>query len=98
MYFKLLVPNHKLHNPNKIETSITRTNMFSVIEFRENDGGGISIVNSKWLTPRKQEVYWPPIKDNLKFEKVIRKVEQEVDSTWKLYPVERIFYTSGKFH
>lgn len=69
--------------------------MFSVIEFKEASGGGLSIINTKWLTPRKQEVHWPPIKDSFAFSKVVRKVEQDIDQKWKLYQVEKIYYTTG---
>ncbi|XP_050510460.1 uncharacterized protein LOC126887142 [Diabrotica virgifera virgifera] len=72
--------------------------MYSVIEFKqEEDGGGLSIVNSTWLTPRKTEVRWPPIKDNLQFKKVLRKLEPEIDETWKIYGVQKIFYSTDDF-
>ncbi|CAG9762341.1 unnamed protein product [Ceutorhynchus assimilis] len=72
--------------------------MFAVIEFKEADGGGLSLVNSQWLTPRKQEVFWPPIKNSSNFSKVLRRVEQDIDpDKWKLFGVEKVFYETEDF-
>ncbi|RLU23883.1 hypothetical protein DMN91_004091 [Ooceraea biroi] len=35
---------------------------FTGIEFTDDSGGGVALVSSQWLTPRKQEVFWPPYK------------------------------------
>lgn len=39
---------------------------YVVIEF--SDGGGVAVVRNIWLTPRKKEVFWPPIKNQRTFE------------------------------
>lgn len=69
--------------------------MFSVIEFES--GEGISVVRSSWLTPREREVFWPPVKDTKKFNKILQNGEKINTETWKIYPVERCFYETGKF-
>ena len=70
--------------------------MYAVVEFTAADGGGLSVVNAQWLTPRKREVYWPPIKSTPNFTKLIKAINFEIDSDWRLYGVERIFYETGK--
>ncbi|KAF5308401.1 hypothetical protein FQR65_LT18177 [Abscondita terminalis] len=61
--------------------------MYSVIEFDE-DSGALAIVNTKWLTPRKKEVYWPPITDINKFKKCLRSsFDPSNIEKWKLYPI-----------
>lgn len=71
--------------------------MFAVVEFSEKNDGGISLVNSNWLTPRKTEVYWPPFKDSTKFNKAVRLLDQCINTeTWSLFPISRIFYETGK--
>lgn len=39
------------------------TNIYSVIQFSEKDGGTVSITNNQWFTPRRCEVFWPVWKD-----------------------------------
>ncbi|KAK5638534.1 hypothetical protein RI129_012829 [Pyrocoelia pectoralis] len=69
--------------------------MFTVIEFHKDDGGGLAVVNSQWLTPRKKEVFWPPITNNTKFNKCLIQTEfshTTIDTeTWKLYSVHKIY-------
>lgn len=45
----------------------TSVNMFMVVEFEEAVGGGIAIVRSSWLDPRKKQVFWPPHKQSCQF-------------------------------
>ncbi|KAF5277456.1 hypothetical protein FQR65_LT15986 [Abscondita terminalis] len=72
----------------------SNTKMYSLIEFKDDEG--LSIVNSGWLTPRKREVFWPPVKDQSAFNKVVRK--SEVDSeTWKLYSINKVYYECELF-
>lgn len=71
--------------------------MFSVIQFDESDGGSVSIVHSKWLTPRRREVHWPPIKDGKAYNRLLtQNVDNSPDDNWKLYGVKRIFAETGK--
>lgn len=70
--------------------------MFSVVEFKECDGGGVALINSQWLTPRKKEVFWPPVKDTNKFNKLLKEKEQSIDTEkWSIYEVQRVFYETG---
>lgn len=73
---------------------------FVGIEFAAEDsteeGGAVSLVHSSWLTPRKQEVWWPPVKHQDLFQKTLRKgtVPQ---NTWDIHKVKRCFFAEGKF-
>lgn len=69
--------------------------MFVVVEFAESSGGGLAIVHSHWLTPRKKEVFWPPYKENAQYVRAVKRGEESTES-WKLYNISRIFYESGK--
>lgn len=71
--------------------------MFVVVEFEENCGGGLAIVCSNWLTPRKKEVFWPPYKENAQYLRALKKHEDFNVETWKIFNVSRIFYESGKY-
>ncbi|KAL4710448.1 hypothetical protein ACJJTC_008850 [Scirpophaga incertulas] len=62
--------------------------MYSLVQFKDNDGGTLSIVNSEWLTPRKNEVYWPPVKGTKAFERLLTCSPNE---KWHLYGVQRVF-------
>lgn len=66
--------------------------MYSVIEFED---GGIAVVRSEWLTPRKKEVYWPPDKELIKFDRILVK-GTEITDNWKTYNILRTFYGTGK--
>lgn len=72
--------------------------MYAVIEFAPEQGGGVSIVSSTWLTPRKKEVFWPPHKEQAQFVKSVKRSEEINEDTWKLYQVHRIFYETGRNH
>ena len=61
--------------------------MYQVIEFEEKDGGGVGVVHSSWVTPRKKEVFWPPLKDSLAFSRVLKRGEKFDENTWTLYAI-----------
>lgn len=65
---------------------------YLVIEFED---GGLAVVSSNWVTPRKREVYWPPVKESKNFEKLLKRNEEVVVDTWKLHPIQRIFCETG---
>ncbi|KAK4885224.1 hypothetical protein RN001_001495 [Aquatica leii] len=66
--------------------------MYELIEFCEEDGGGISVIKKDWLTPRKTEVRWPSVKETKAFNTLLESSGAlEVDK-WKLYKVKRRFY------
>lgn len=69
--------------------------MFAVVEFSE-DEGGLAVVKSSWLTPRKRNVFWPLIKDTKQFNKILLSREDTSKESWLLYGIARIFYESGK--
>jgi len=71
---------------------------FVVVQFEptENDRGGISIIKETWLTPLKREAFWPPHKDQDKFKNCLLSGEKIDEDSWSLFPVSRIFYTTGK--
>lgn len=71
--------------------------MFAVVEFDEEAaGGGLSVINTKWLTPRKKEVFWPPYKENNQFVRAVKRSEDINTETWSVYRLSRIFYETGK--
>ncbi|KAK4877662.1 hypothetical protein RN001_010168 [Aquatica leii] len=65
--------------------------MYSVIEFSDEEGGGVAIVHCKWFTPRKKEVFWPPYKDPNAFNRALIK-GVDVSEDWKLFKINRNFY------
>lgn len=69
--------------------------MYVGIEFEELDGGGVSLVNAKWFTPRKSEVWWPPTKSQDRFNKALRKGESP-ENDWKIFKIKRCFFHEGK--
>lgn len=69
---------------------------YAVIEFANSAGGGVAQINSSWLTPRKKEVLWPPIKQQHLFDKVVKSGEVPSES-WETFGVSRVFYETGKF-
>lgn len=44
--------------------------MFNLIEFEDN--GGLAVVCDHWLTPRKKEVFWPPVKEQRLYNKIVK--------------------------
>ncbi|KYQ53447.1 hypothetical protein ALC60_00009 [Trachymyrmex zeteki] len=70
--------------------------MFTVIQFDEISGASLAVVSTKWLTPRKKEVFWPPYKNVTTFNKALKKHEDVNEEKWTLYKVQRIFYETGK--
>lgn len=68
--------------------------MFVLIEFKEVDGGGVAVVSEAWLTPRKREVFWPPVKDQKQFNKLLNTKDLDI-SKWKLFQIERCLYETG---
>lgn len=70
--------------------------MFHVIEFFEDEGGGISVIREEWLTPRKKHCMWPPHKLPNKFNKCLDG-SIEVDESWRIFKVKRIFYKTGTY-
>ncbi|XP_067208803.1 uncharacterized protein [Linepithema humile] len=67
---------------------------YVVVEFDEKHGGGVAAVNNAWLTPLKKEVFWPPYKDQNKFDKALKTGETVDTEKWTLYSISRIFYRS----
>lgn len=72
---------------------------YVVVEFDVNDenggGGSVAAVHSAWLTPLKKEVFWPPYKEQTKFDKALRTGETVDTEKWSLHGIRRIFYSSG---
>ncbi|XP_039312222.1 uncharacterized protein LOC120359295 isoform X2 [Solenopsis invicta] len=66
--------------------------MFTVIQFDEKSGANLAVVSTKWLTPLKKEVFWPPYKNVSSFNKALKKHEDVNENEWTLYNVQRIFY------
>ncbi|CAH0558904.1 unnamed protein product [Brassicogethes aeneus] len=70
---------------------------FAGIEFEENDGGGIEIINIKWLTPRKKEIFWPPFKTNKQFHRALTRGDSPEEGEWKLYSIKRFFFENVNY-
>lgn len=71
----------------------TDSKMFAVVEFSENSGGGVDVVNKDWLL-EDNKTYYPPVKDRYTYNKLCIK-GQRPDSKWMLYEITRIFYETG---
>ncbi|XP_031328595.1 uncharacterized protein LOC116176353 isoform X2 [Photinus pyralis] len=71
--------------------------MFSLVEFAEESGGGLAIIRTEWFTPRKQEAFWPPTKQSKTFEKVLLNEDQVIDNKWKLCFVRRTLFESDDY-
>lgn len=56
----------------------------------------LAIVNKKWLTPRKSEVFWPPYKQQRDYEKALKSGELPVEGVWELYGINKCYFESGK--
>lgn len=69
---------------------------YVLVEFDENDGGGVAILHDSWLTPRKKEAFWPPFKEQYQFDKALKNGASVDTETWKLYKINRIFYACGE--
>ncbi|KAF5307562.1 hypothetical protein FQR65_LT18391 [Abscondita terminalis] len=67
---------------------------FVIVEFSKESGGGVSIVHTSWLTPRKKELLWPPFKQQSAFDKAVQKGAKP-DESWILYPITRCFYETA---
>ncbi|KAK4877256.1 hypothetical protein RN001_009762 [Aquatica leii] len=69
---------------------------FVGIEFSEESGAGVfELVHSSWLTPKKQEVWWPPLKHREAFDKALRKGDLPEEETWSIYKIKRCFFKEG---
>ncbi|KAF5301232.1 hypothetical protein FQA39_LY10818 [Lamprigera yunnana] len=68
---------------------------FTGIEFSERGGGGVALICSEWLTPRKRYCFWPPIKSSVQFEKALVKRIPTNEQDWTQYEVSRCFFETG---
>ncbi|KAL1509930.1 hypothetical protein ABEB36_004594 [Hypothenemus hampei] len=69
--------------------------MYSVIEFNQNCGGGLGVINESWLTPRKKQTFWPPLKNQKLFNKCLAN-KAEADENWPIYDIERHYYRTSE--
>ncbi|KAL4718597.1 hypothetical protein ACJJTC_012099 [Scirpophaga incertulas] len=69
--------------------------MYSVVQFSESEGGTISVILNKWLTPKKTEVHWPPNKDAKSFNKLLQHCSSP-NERWSLYGINRVFYETNE--
>ncbi|CAG9858176.1 unnamed protein product [Phyllotreta striolata] len=65
---------------------------FVLVEFDKDDGGGVAVVHSSWLTPRKNESFWPPYKEQHQFDKALKNGCTVNTETWRIYKLNKIFY------
>lgn len=70
-----------------------------VVEFDDDDdgngcNGGLGLVRDEWITPRKKESFWPPYKLSSQYNRSLAEGHQP-DEKWKLFPIRKIFYSSG---
>lgn len=65
---------------------------YKIVEFENKE---VAVVVENWLTPNKQNAYWPSIIcDRLSYIRTLKRM-QEADQNWSIYPVSRIFYETG---
>ncbi|XP_063216728.1 uncharacterized protein LOC134527735 isoform X1 [Bacillus rossius redtenbacheri] len=65
--------------------------MYQVVEFDTDSGGGVGIIHSKWLTPRKKECFWPPFKHSQQYNKCLSD-GQHPCGKWRICALKRKFY------
>lgn len=68
---------------------------FVGVEFATEDEG-VALVHERWFTPKKQEIFWPPYKQQSKFVRALKTGEFPDTNTWKLYSISRCFFRSSK--
>lgn len=68
---------------------------FIGVEFKASEGGGLAIVRSSWLTPRKSKVFWPPYRTQDLYNKALVKGE-EPEKNWITYSVTRTYFQCGE--
>lgn len=71
--------------------------MYVLVEFDGEGIGELAIVRGRWLTPRKKEVYWPPVKQQSVFDKLLLDNRSPDTKNWKTYSVRRCLYETGTF-
>ncbi|KAF5274637.1 hypothetical protein FQR65_LT16941 [Abscondita terminalis] len=67
------------------------------VQFADSDGGTVAVINSKWFTPMKREVFWPPYKTQHHYDNALKKGETPTDS-WPLYKISRTFFECDDFY
>lgn len=67
---------------------------FLGIQFSDDDS--IAIVSKAWLTPRKQEVLWPPIKKNKEILMLLQS-NSEPSADWPVFGIKRCFFECSKY-
>ncbi|KAF5276619.1 hypothetical protein FQR65_LT16261 [Abscondita terminalis] len=67
------------------------------VQFADSDGGNVAVINSKWFTPMKREVFWPPYKTQHHYDNALKKGETPTDS-WPLYKISRTFFECDDFY
>ncbi|XP_063219435.1 uncharacterized protein LOC134529371 isoform X3 [Bacillus rossius redtenbacheri] len=65
--------------------------MYQVVEFDTDSGGGVGIIHSKWLTPRKKECFWPPFKHSQEYNKCLSDGQRPCEK-WRICALKRKFY------
>ncbi|KAF5278252.1 hypothetical protein FQR65_LT15741 [Abscondita terminalis] len=66
---------------------------YQIVQFEESEGGKLAIIHDTWLTPRKTETYWPPVKLQSAYDKILAKGGEACvhPNKWTLYKIHRIF-------
>jgi hypothetical protein len=64
-------------------------------EDSEEAAGGIVILSSNWLTPKKAEALWPAVKNQAVFNKLLKNHESPGED-WTLIKIKRKFYECGE--
>lgn len=54
----------------------------------------IAIIRKEWLTPRKSEVLWPPVKLQTEFDKAVKAAEPPQEN-WKTFHIARVYFECG---
>lgn len=66
---------------------------YVLVEFED---GGVAVVAKSWLTPRKKEVFWPPVKQQTHYDRYVKDLIEADTDHWKLHGIKRVFYETGK--
>lgn len=68
--------------------------MFVGVQFDEEEGA-VAVVHKNWLSPKKNDVWWPPHKKQNQFNESLKKGESPNEDSWKLCKVTRKFFFEG---
>ncbi|EFN84063.1 hypothetical protein EAI_00123 [Harpegnathos saltator] len=72
---------------------------FVGVEFANEDSANnnteVAIVNVRWFTPNETNVFWPPVKSQDRYEKLLKQGATPTNE-WSLCQVTKTYFETGK--